>query len=99
MIYKVFQCPYVNYSTPNGFVQVQYRARIFKRLFEPKSRFQGMNSASLCCLAGRYDNTIPTRFLAPIDSLKISLCPSTQKEASDAVRSYLFLLVFLAAHK
>ncbi len=27
--------------------------------------------ASLCSLAGRYDNPIPTRFLAPIDYLKI----------------------------
>jgi hypothetical protein len=38
---------------------------------EPRNRFQGMNSASLCSLAGRYDNLIPHRFLAPIDSLKI----------------------------
>jgi hypothetical protein len=40
---------------------------------EPKIRFQGMNSASLCSLAGRYDNPIPTRCLglAPIDFLKI----------------------------
>jgi hypothetical protein len=30
-----------------------------------------MNSASLCSLAGRYDNPFPTRFLAPIDCLKI----------------------------
>jgi hypothetical protein len=30
-----------------------------------------MNSASLCSLAGLYDNPIPTRFLAPIDCLKI----------------------------
>ncbi len=30
-----------------------------------------MNSASLCSLAGRYDNLIPTRCLAPIDFLKI----------------------------
>jgi hypothetical protein len=30
-----------------------------------------MNSASLCSLAGRYDNPIPIRFLAPIDCLKI----------------------------
>jgi hypothetical protein len=34
-----------------------------------------MNSASLCSLAGPYDNPIPTRFLAPIDCLKIpALC-------------------------
>jgi hypothetical protein len=30
-----------------------------------------MNSASLSSLAGRYDNPLPPRFLAPIDSLKI----------------------------
>jgi hypothetical protein len=30
-----------------------------------------MNSASLCSLAGRYDNPIPPRFLAPTDFLKI----------------------------
>ncbi len=32
---------------------------------------QGINSASLCSLAGRYVNPIPTRFLAVIDCLKI----------------------------
>ncbi len=38
---------------------------------EPRNRFQGNNSASLCSPAGRYDNPIPTRFLAAIESLKI----------------------------
>jgi hypothetical protein len=39
-------------------------SRIFKLLIkEPKNRFQGINSASICSLAGRYDNPIPTRFL------------------------------------
>ncbi len=38
---------------------------------EPRNRFRGMNSASLGSLAGRYDHPIPTRFLAPIDCLKI----------------------------
>jgi hypothetical protein len=38
---------------------------------EPRNRFQRMNSASLCSLVGGYDNPIPTRFLAPIDCLKI----------------------------
>jgi hypothetical protein len=38
---------------------------------EPRNRFQGMNSVSLCSLAGRYDNPIPTQFLVPIDCLKI----------------------------
>ncbi len=30
-----------------------------------------MNSDNLFRLVGRYDNSIPPRFLAPIDSLKI----------------------------
>ncbi len=38
---------------------------------EPRNRLQGMNSANLCSLAGRYDNFILTRFLAPIDCLQI----------------------------
>ncbi len=38
---------------------------------EPRNRCQSINSASLCSLAGRYDNPIPTRCLAPIDFLKI----------------------------
>jgi hypothetical protein len=38
---------------------------------EPRNRCQGINSASLCSLAGWYDNPIPTRCLAPIDFLKI----------------------------
>ncbi len=44
-----------------------------------------MNSASLCSMAGRYTNPNPTRFLAPIDCLKIpalyctlSLCQSRE---------------------
>ncbi len=37
----------------------------------PRNRCQGMNSASLCSLAGRYENPIPPRCLAPIDFLKI----------------------------
>ena len=38
---------------------------------EPRNQFQGIDSASLCSLAGQYDNPLPPRFLAPIDSLKI----------------------------
>jgi hypothetical protein len=34
---------------------------------EPRNRFQGINSASPCSLAGRYDSPISTRFLAPLD--------------------------------
>ncbi len=50
----------------------------FKTFKEPKNRFQGINSASVCSLAGRYNNPIPTRFLAPIDCFKIQaqgFCP------------------------
>jgi hypothetical protein len=43
----------------------------FLTFVEPRNRFQEMNSASLCSLADRYDNPIPTRFLALIDCLKI----------------------------
>jgi len=41
------------------------------------SNFQGTHFARLCSLAGRYDNTIPTLFLALIRCLKIPvlLCP------------------------
>jgi hypothetical protein len=38
---------------------------------EPRHRFQGIFSANLHSLADRYDNPFPTRFLAPIDCLKI----------------------------
>jgi len=55
-------------NTVSPYRKAVSRARIFKRLGGP---FQGMNSASLCSLAGQYDNPIPTRFLAPIDCLKI----------------------------
>ncbi len=46
------------------------RARILK-VYGAPNWFQGMNSASLCSLAGRYDNPLPPRFLAPVDSFKI----------------------------
>ena len=42
-----------------------------------------MNSASLCSLVGRYDNPIPTRFLAPIDCLKI---PALYASATGRIR-------------
>jgi hypothetical protein len=38
---------------------------------EPRNWFQRINSANLCSLADRYDNPIPTRFLAPTDCLKV----------------------------
>jgi hypothetical protein len=39
-----------------------------------------MNPASLCILAGRYDNPIPTWFLAPTDCLKIPAQSVTTRE-------------------
>ncbi len=47
------------------------RARIFKLLRSPKIDPKELISAMLCSQAGQYDNPIPTRFLAPIDCLKI----------------------------
>ncbi len=38
---------------------------------EPRNRFQGIDSASLCSLVGLYDSPIPTQFLASIDCSKI----------------------------
>ncbi len=38
---------------------------------EPTNRFKGTNSASLCRLACRFDNHIPSRFLPPIYFLQI----------------------------
>ncbi len=48
------------------------RARIFKLLRSPRiDSKEPIPPDCVCSLAGRYDNPIPTRFLAPIDSLKI----------------------------
>jgi hypothetical protein len=46
---------------------------------KPKNRFQGIISASLCTLAGRDDNPVPTGLLAPIDCLKIRIEFQTEK--------------------
>ncbi len=42
----------------------------FQTFKEPRNRFQGTDPPA-CSLAGWYDSPIPTRFLAPIDCLKI----------------------------
>jgi hypothetical protein len=47
------------------------RSRFIKFFKEPKNRFQGINTASPCSLAGRYDDPTPTRFLHRLDCLKI----------------------------
>jgi hypothetical protein len=50
-----------------GLCIVQTSETVFLTCKEPRNRFQGNNSASPCSLAVRYDNPIPTRFLALID--------------------------------
>ncbi len=56
-------------NSVNFFYSVQ--SLTFKTFMKPRNRFQGIISAILCSLEGRYDNPIPTRFLASIDCLKI----------------------------
>ncbi len=63
---------------------------VLKTFMEPRNRSQGMNSVSLCSLAGRYDNPIPPRFQAPVDSWKI---PALLYSASS-----LFLFPLLSVH-
>jgi hypothetical protein len=58
---------------------------------EPRNRSQGLNSASLCSLAVRYYNPIPTRFLAFIDFLKIPALAATVKIS----QFYILTLSFL----
>ncbi len=43
----------------------------FYTFMESRNRFQGIDYASLCSLAGRYDNPLPTRFIAHIECSKI----------------------------
>ncbi len=48
---------------------------VFLNVYGVQESIPRMNSASLCSLAGRYDNPIPTRFLAPVDCLIFQLGP------------------------
>ncbi len=76
-------------SSVNGMVQggtdLQGRKRFrglrlyFKTCKEPRNRFKRIDSASLCSLAGREDNIIPTRFLAPNDCSSTDLCYKAKK--------------------
>jgi hypothetical protein len=61
---------YSSISVPG--MRIAIRGGIFK-IFnkEPRNPFQEIDSASLCRLAGRYDNPVPTRFLASKDCSKI----------------------------
>jgi hypothetical protein len=56
-----------------------------------------MNSASLCSLAGRYDNPIPARCLAPIDFLKIPALLNNIVQLELGLVAFLEMYVFLAA--
>jgi hypothetical protein len=38
---------------------------VLLNVYRAQESIQGMNSASLCSLAGRHDNPIPTQFVAP----------------------------------
>jgi hypothetical protein len=46
-------------------IQSKVLSPYFQTFMKPRNRFQGMNSASLCILAGRYDNPIPPRVPSP----------------------------------
>ncbi len=61
------------------------QGRYFQTFKEPCNRFQGFDSASLCRLAGRYDNPIPARFLAPTYCFKI---PAQNKKGNSQFSSF-----------
>ncbi len=63
ILYKAPWC-----SKPEWFCT---KTGIFKLFKEANNLFQGTNYARLCSLAGRYDNPIPSRFLALIDCFNI----------------------------
>jgi hypothetical protein len=44
------------------------------------NRFQGIDSVSLYSLAGRYNNPIPSRILAPINCSKIPALGGVEKD-------------------
>jgi hypothetical protein len=70
--YVVFTVQYFLFLVySSSFPTIHLKELEFLTFKETRNRFQGINSASLCSLAGRYDNLTPTRFLAPIDCLKI----------------------------
>jgi hypothetical protein len=66
MAHKVIVPPKKNY------IPQFLKQRDINSYKEPGNLFQGINSASLCSLVGRKDNSIPTRVLVPmgIDCLK-----------------------------
>ncbi len=65
--------------------------RYFKTFKDPRNRLPEINFASLCSLAGRYDNSIPTRFLAPIDCSKIPELFLSRETTSTFFKFSLFI--------
>ncbi len=53
------------------FAECTHSEPVFPNFSVAQESIQGINSAGLCSLAGRYDNPTSTRFLAPTDCLKI----------------------------
>ncbi len=60
---------------------------VFLNVHGAQESIPRMNSASLCSLAVRYDNPIPTRFLAPIDCLKIPALDACDLDDSYSITS------------
>jgi hypothetical protein len=54
-----------------GIVPLVNPEPVFLNVYGAQESILRNDSASLCSLAGQYDNPILTRFLAPIDCLKI----------------------------
>ncbi len=76
-----------SYSLPSLQIVLKFQRRYFLTVKEPKNRFQRIVSASL---AGRYDNPIPIRFLAPRECSQI---PARHCFTSPFL-SCLFCLIF-----
>jgi hypothetical protein len=78
---------------PHGLTS--HQSPIFYTFTGPKNRFLRTNSDRLCSLAGRYDNPIPTRFLTPIDCLKIlALCSVCMKNMASNVEKRKEIKIF-----
>ncbi len=92
------------YKSRRAWIQKDYQqglswARIFKLFRSPIIDSNGTDSAKLRSLAGRYDNPIPSRFLAPINCLKIpalswELAPPTPPPPWHKTHSNVYLSPF-----
>jgi hypothetical protein len=61
-------------------IPLQITEPVFLNVYVARESIPRKNSASLCSLAGRYDNPIPTQCLAPTDFLKIPALDGTELE-------------------